>query len=477
MTKEAITTVLKTVLKRETPSKTESSKLHSLTIKISEKLAEECFKRGIEGDVRVEGSFAKGTWLRSRKEADIFLLAPVTHDRQVLENAFLEAAESAVGRHRRVLRYAEHPYLEVYIGDTTLNLVPAYNVEKGKWKSATDRTPFHTTYITRRLSSESQKAEVRLLKRFLTGLGVYGADIKTGGISGYLAELLILAYGKFLSALYAAKNWREGEIIDLENFYRGRETDVQALFDSPLVVVDPVDKRRNVASAVRKTSIDSLRAAAKFFLLSPSLHFFYPPVTNSARSTNALVRRGTKMLVLRIFGLKLVPDVLWGQLNRSIKALSTLLIQNDFNVLRSIAFSDDATQVTLIFELEDNLLPMTRKHFGPPIASKGEEAFISKHIRSPERVSGPWIDNGRWAVLVRRPYTDALRFLKEKLKDGGVTVGIASHLAFAIKSGKLEISYGQRALVRTPRQLRKTFTEFLDGKPSWLPSNPIASRE
>ncbi|MFQ5997724.1 MAG: CCA tRNA nucleotidyltransferase [Candidatus Bathyarchaeia archaeon] len=476
MTKETLTKVLKTVLKRETPTETESSKLLSLTRKISEKLAEECFKRGIEGDIRVEGSFAKDTWLRSKKEADIFLLAPLTHDRQMLENTFLEAAESAVRRHRTMLRYAEHPYLEVYIGDATLNLVPAYNVEKGKWKSATDRTQFHTTYITRRLNSESQKAEVRLLKRFLTGLGVYGADIKTGGISGYLAELLILAYGKFLSALHATKSWQEGQVIDPENFYRGRETDVQALFDSPLIVIDPVDERRNVASAVRKASIDSLRAAAKFFLLSPSLRFFYPPVTNSA-STNALVQRGTKILVLRIFGLKLVPDVLWGQLNRSIKALSTLLIKNDFNVLRSTAFSDDATQAILIFELEESILPMTRKHFGPPIASKGEEAFLSKHTRSPDRVSGPWIDNGRWAVLVRRPHRDALRFLKEKLKDGGVTVGIASHLAFAIKRGKFEISYGHRALVRTPRQLRKTFTDFLDGKPSWLPRNPIASRE
>jgi tRNA nucleotidyltransferase (CCA-adding enzyme) len=45
--------------------------------------------------------------------------------------------------------------------------------------------------------------EVRLLKKFMKGTGVYGAEIKIGGFSGYLCELLILKYRSFAQTIEA----------------------------------------------------------------------------------------------------------------------------------------------------------------------------------------------------------------------------------------------------------------------------------
>jgi tRNA adenylyltransferase (EC 2.7.7.25) len=46
-----------------------------------------------------------------------------------------------------------------------------------------------------------QKDEVRLLKKFMKGIGVYGAEIKVKGFSGYVAELLVYFYDSFRNVL------------------------------------------------------------------------------------------------------------------------------------------------------------------------------------------------------------------------------------------------------------------------------------
>ena len=93
--------------------------------------------------------------------------------------------------------------------------------------------------------------EVRLLKKFMQGIGVYGAEIKVGGFSGYLCELLIMKYGSFAETVEAFANYNKRVIIDIENYYADRQNELSLLFPEPLVIVDPVDKGRNVASAVQ----------------------------------------------------------------------------------------------------------------------------------------------------------------------------------------------------------------------------------
>ena len=124
------------------------------------------------------------------------------------------------------------------------------------------------------------KKPVILLKKFLKGVGVYGAEIKVGGFSGYLCELLIIHYGSFLNLLKSVVNWRwrrKRIVIDIEKSYEKKGVDPTQVFDSPLIVIDPIDDRRNVASALREDRLSEFIAAAKAFLRNPSEHFFFPP--------------------------------------------------------------------------------------------------------------------------------------------------------------------------------------------------------
>ena len=166
------------------------------------------------------------------------------------------------------------------IDDVWVNIVPCFKVKVGKWISATDRTPFHTDYIKSYLDDNLVK-EVRLLKRFMKGINVYGAEIKVGGFSGYLCELLVLNYGSFLNVLSSVSNWKKRTIIDYEGHYKGNNK-IKEKFVEPLIIVDPVDKERNVAAAVRKERYNDFVAASRAFLKSPHLNFFYPPETEAA---------------------------------------------------------------------------------------------------------------------------------------------------------------------------------------------------
>ncbi|MFH1328792.1 MAG: CCA tRNA nucleotidyltransferase [Candidatus Bathyarchaeota archaeon] len=464
--------ILEEVDREEKPSEKEREEVQKITEELRAEVERNIKKTGIDAEVRVEGSIAKDTWLRSDKDVDIFMLLPTSVSREKLSTICLQAAKKSVKDCQSIERYAEHPYLEALVEDIRVNIVPCYKVEQGKWKSATDRTPFHTEYVNTKLKMEKQKREIRLLKKFLKGIGIYGADIKTGGFSGYLCELLALHYEKFSKVLKASAKWKVGEIIDVEDHYVSREEDAEKLFDEPLIVIDPVDKRRNVASAVRRECLDTFRMASKFILKKPNLKFFYPPLMkpwNIREIENNLIDRQTDLVFLKIGKIDTVPDILWGQLFKTRKSISNLLKQSDFTVVRSGIWSDEKNSSIITFELENRTLRNLKKHFGPPVLSPEEDKFLIKYMNSDITSSGPWIETGRWVVLTRRIIFDVVDLLHRKLDGGGINVGVASKVAETIRN-KSEILVNKEILYfyKKNPDFSVFLTKFLIGKPEWL---------
>ncbi|MEM3352639.1 MAG: nucleotidyltransferase domain-containing protein, partial [Saccharolobus sp.] len=158
----------------------------------------EVIKERLKGlDFEIEGSFAKGTWLKQDTDVDMFIFYPKEVGKDYLKRNALNDIVERVKDLNYIIAYAEHPYVIVYVNDIEIDLVPALRVESGdKAITAVDRTPFHTLYINSHLD-EKGKDEVRLLKRFMKGINVYGAEIKIQGFSGYVTELLIVYYGSF----------------------------------------------------------------------------------------------------------------------------------------------------------------------------------------------------------------------------------------------------------------------------------------
>jgi tRNA nucleotidyltransferase (CCA-adding enzyme) len=467
-----IKTLTKQVLKKITPTKKERVLVSTICHEIEQKLTLACQQEGISAIVRVEGSVAKDTWLSENPDIDIFVRLPTSIPRKKLGEVGLKIAKKAAGSAEQIERFAEHPYLQIRLCGYRVDIVPCYNTLPGDWQSATDRTPHHTNYIKTSLN-KNLRCEVRLLKRFMQGIGVYGAEIKVGGFSGYLCELLILKYDSFYETLLFFSNYSRRVLVDINNFYSGREKELLLLFPEPLVIIDPVDRTRNVASAVLPQKLYEFIGAIRAFLKKPSAYFFYPPKRKSLSIVNLkryLCKRDSSIVFLIVGKLDAVPDVLWGQLYKSKRSLHTLLLLNDFKVLKDAVWSNEKTLSLFMFKLEQKTIPNIKKHLGPPLELKAEcEKYLSKYIDNNLVISGPYIEDNRWMVELPRKTIDAVTLLKEKLTDGGKKVGVPDLIAEEIKK-KIKILVNDAVLevYSQNKDFAAFLTDFLSGKTFWL---------
>ncbi|MCW4004045.1 MAG: CCA tRNA nucleotidyltransferase [Candidatus Bathyarchaeota archaeon] len=469
---QKIETVTKRVLAKITPKKEERAKIEALSRKLEQKIAEACQSEGVSAVVRVEGSVAKDTWLSENPDIDVFMRLPTSIPRENLGDVGLKIARKAAGGAVQVERFAEHPYLEIFVDGYRVDIVPCYDAKAGEWQSATDRTPYHTDYIKEHLDKKLL-GDVRLLKAFMAGVGVYGAEIKVGGFSGYLCELLIMKFGSFAGVLEAFAGYNRQVVIDIEGFYAKREKELPLLFPEQLVIVDPVDKGRNVASAVQPHKLYTFIGAARAFLKKPDEAFFFPPEGQSLSPVKVrrnLKNRGSSTVFLVINQLNAVPDVLWGQLYRSQRSLRKLIELNDYRVLRDAVWSNEKNRSIFVFELEAQVLPNVKKHLGPPLEREEEcEKFLAKYSASKGVVSGPYVEDGRWVVVVPRKNVDVAALLQEKLADGGKNAGVAELIAKSVrKSFKVLVNEEVLPVYKREEDFAVFLTEFLVGKPFWL---------
>ena len=402
-------------------------------------------EHNIEVEVRFVGSYAKGTYL-SDPDIDLFILFPETVSHKDLENIGLSVGEAIMRDCEKM--YSEHPYTRgIYCG-MDVDLVPSYSIKTtDKLKTAVDRTPFHTEYILNTLKEE-QKDEVRLLKKFMKGIGIYGAEPSTRGFSGYLCELLILHYGTFLKVLEGATGWKEGTMITVDK--KGPP------IVGPLIVYDPVDQKRNVASAVHIDTMSLFIVASKAYLSSPSEYFFFP------RERKHLLREelqkiadtnGSRIVTAVFDRPDVVVENLYSQLWKTRYALTRKLNDYDYNVLRAVHEMYEK-KLVIVFELERDVLSKTYKHAGPPVWVKAADSFLSKWKNN---VYGPpFIEDGCWNVIAERMYFTA----KEMLADEAAVSGIGRE----IDPRNMKILDHETSLSLIDPLL---LTELLDPRNSW----------
>ena len=382
-------------------------------------------------DVVLGGSFAKGTWLKRKDihdnsvksegctDIDIFIKIDVSLQDEEFDELAKKIAKQSLSGYNPRLRYSSHPYVEAYVKGIRVNVVPCYNVEKGRWKSAADRSPFHTEYIRDNLDDE-KKNQVRLLKKFLKSIGVYGAEIATAGFSGYVTEILILKYGSFVSVLKAISNIKEDKnVISIGKF----DEDVLKIFQSPIIIIDPIDSRRNLGTAISAESVGKAVLAARAFLEKPSLDFFRE---KKERYNETFKEIYSNLLIVEFFYRQRSPDIIWGQIKRTLNAISKQLCIGNFTVIRSIGDIDEKGHATFVFLLEAITLPPYMARTGPHIFRRNDTtSFISENIKKSLLM---WIDNEmKVKSLVERKTTNAKEYVKLILankKDVGVTKGL-----------------------------------------------------
>ncbi|HWS19495.1 MAG TPA: CCA tRNA nucleotidyltransferase [Nitrososphaera sp.] len=374
-------------------------------------------------DVVFGGSFAKGTWLPDHADIDIFVKIKPSVGIERFEKMGREIGSEALRSYGPKLRYSDHPYVEVFVKKVRVNVVPCYDVEQGKWQSAADRSPFHTQYISRHFDDEKRR-HARLLKKFFKSVGIYGAEISIEGFSGYVSEVLILKYSSFENVLRSAADWQERQIIAVCDY----DSDFIKAFNSPLIIVDPVDGRRNLGSAISPVSAAKFMLAARAFLEKPSQKFFKEgnKKYRSCGSNKKLLL--PNVLVVEFSHPKKSPDIVWGQLKRSIKAIAKQLELANFEVLRLSCVTDEKNSAALAFLLESITLPEYAKKEGPEIFRRQETAsFLSNRKR--KRPIAIWVDGEmRITMLIARRAKDARKFVRSLLLTHRENSGISKDL-------------------------------------------------
>jgi len=350
----------------------------------------------------VAGSAARGTFLRDRVDLDFFLLFDPSLPRPELERAGLALGAAILTAPAR--RYAEHPYLRGTFEGFTVDAVPGYAIDDPSHPlTAVDRTPFHQAFLAAR-QTPAMVDEVRLTKQFLRGIGVYGSEARRGGFSGYLVELLVLRFGTLDALLAEARAWRAPvRLLSRPGAAARAPEEVALLLD------DPVDAERNVASALTRQNLGRFVVASGRYLDAPSAAAFdLPPGPSLARAAaEARIReRGSHVTGLRRPRPDVVDDILYPQMRKAEGAIGDEARRLGFAVLGT-ASAADATSVLLLLEVERAERSPVERRKGPPPGLDRAGEFLAKWTDpAAPVVQGPYVAaDGELAVEIRRTET------------------------------------------------------------------------
>lgn len=423
----------KEVLKEIKPSKEVDTRIRKIATELIDLLS------GVappEVNVILTGSFAKDTYVRGDVDFDIFVLYPDTYTIDDLQYNTFEWAKMFLEQWE--IAYAQHPYIKGKYKGHQVDIVPSYFLDENtegniKIKSAVDRTQLHTKYVLSKITDE-QRDDVRILKRFLKRIGVYGAEIKTGGFSGYLCELMILKYGSFYNLVNeASSTWKIPICFDVE----GKKSDrlLRTLFKkSPMVVVDPVDNKRNVASPVNDEALSRFIAASYIFFVNPNTEMFFSSIElmSEEEIKEEIKERGTNFIAFEFPKPEKSEDILWGELRKTLSSIYDSIKLADFSVIHQSAeiYGD---MCYFLFEIEHSLMPKVKVQRGPYVRMGAHlENFISKNMNNLDL----FVRDERLCSVRYRDYYK-IEDLIENIKENPQKHGVSKGLLGSVKDAKV----------------------------------------
>ncbi len=327
------------------------------------------------------GSLSRGTNLVGNSDIDIFLLFDSRISKKKMEDMAMRAAKGLVkGTNGKFeVKYAEHPYARVYLENFNMkvDVVPAYKIANiENLATSVDRTPLHSRFINAHLT-EGQKDEVRILKYLLRVHGIYGAEVKTKGFSGYLCEILIQQFGSLVKLMEEFSTIQLPICLYPKDRTISKDDSIFRKFSSRFVVIDPVDPSRNAAAGVSEESVAKLALIARRFVEKQSIELFQGPKFSSARAGSALSS------LLKTMGMDLycvmlnVPDksedVIWPQLDKAAKIIEADAAKQGFPIYLSTSCISGGKGI--LTYIAPNVILKTRLIKGPDVFAGKKHAF------------------------------------------------------------------------------------------------------
>ena len=251
--------ILKETLEKIKPKEEDIKKINHIAKEFSKILKENNIR------FMFGGSFAKGTFLKDIEDIDVYLLMEKEEELEVLKEKLPKIFKDI-----RIL-HGSRDYFQVDFKNITFEMVPTLNIkEVEEAKNSTDLSKFHVEFVKSKIKKNPKlKDEILLFKYFLKQKGIYGAESYNRGVSGYLAEVLVINFGSFLNTLkFFSKakfpiniGLNEGIINKLK-----RQGKLNNFFN----VLDPVYKERNLGMACSIEKISELILQSKLFFKTPN---------------------------------------------------------------------------------------------------------------------------------------------------------------------------------------------------------------
>ena len=402
------------------PTKIKNEKLNSVANTAMKLVSKEITKYTEITSIHYGGSYAKGTWTSEKPDIDIFVKFKKSTSEKKFKSISKKIGFNALKKFKPYTRYSEHPFVEAVIKNIKINIVPCYDVKAGKWKSAADRSTFHTEFILENLSGPL-KDDVRILKYFMSVNGIYGAEIAKQGFSGYVAEVLVYYFGSFTNVLK--------EIAKLKNDNAIGKP--RKKFDSTIIIIDPVDSNRNLGAAISTENVGKFILLSRAFINKPSIQFFRNQ-RKKLSSKNIL----NNMLVLKFQYKKSPDDTIAGQIRRAVNSLSSQMEIAGFKILRNSSLTLEKNHAALLFLMDSLTISENQIHDGPNVF---EENFSRKFVsinRKKSRIM--WVgNNAKIMALQKRSHTNAKLFLNDLIQNHLNKSGIPNGIKSDIKNMKI----------------------------------------
>ncbi len=317
------------------------------------------------------GSYAKNTWIRNNSDVDIF----VSFDSEK-KTKLLEKLVPASFKQERGTR----TYFRGESGGITVEIIPVVRFNDiTKVENSIDLSILHAAYINSRMKEKLRKDTV-ILKEFCKVNGCYGSETYIHGFSGYSLELLIIKYGGLKELFQAVSSWMPGVYIDIENSYSdiSKAMEVMGARESPLILVDPTNPKRNVCGSLNTDNFARFVFAVKRFITSPQKDFLIEkdPIKNIIAASKL---RGTKLFRYST-EIKGPRDRFLSKYNKGLSRLIATLKENGISIYDYKPVYSE-TKVELFLEMENTPITNTRRVYGPNIWLNLEnfQKFLKQH--------------------------------------------------------------------------------------------------
>src|SRR3989344_3369410 len=347
------------------PSIYELSLLKKESAEIISLIKKEITKKKIKAKVFIGGSFAKGTLdKRDEYDVDIFIKFDKKHKEiSYLTEQILNSFKNDLGFNFKKI-HGSRDYFSFSKENRQYEIIPVLDIRKASQAShVTDLSYFHVNYVKKK-SNKNIISDILLAKRFCKAQNVYGAESYINGFSGYALECLIIHYKSFKNMLKNLTSAKE-LIIDPQKHYKSK-LDVnlnmsESKLKSPIILVDPTLKDRNVLAALNDGSFLRFQKAARAFLVKPSNSFFQRKNSLKYKLEEGKIKKDEILIELQTD--RQEGDIAATKMKKFAEYLRKELSQ--YFVIKCFDYEYQNNHSSLIFFSLKNKLKIERK--GPPL--------------------------------------------------------------------------------------------------------------